>query len=77
MGPCCWPCILLALIETSSLHPARVQAFKATFQKTSFAPGEWQAQLAAAEPPFVMVTVADLVPPEHRAAYEEAGGELY
>ncbi|KAI3430442.1 hypothetical protein D9Q98_005037 [Chlorella vulgaris] len=51
--------------------------FTATFQKTSFAPGEWQAQLLAPEPPFVTLSVADLLPEGQRGAYEAAGGELF
>ncbi|PRW32899.1 L-aminoadipate-semialdehyde dehydrogenase-phosphopantetheinyl transferase-like [Chlorella sorokiniana] len=50
--------------------------FKATFQKTAFAPGEWQEQLHAPEPPFTMLSVGDLVPQDQRAAYAAAGGEL-
>lgn len=61
------------------LHPTLsdcAQGFKATFQRTDFAPGEWQEQLHAPEPPFTMLSVADLVPPDQRAAYAAAGGEL-
>ncbi|PSC73182.1 L-aminoadipate-semialdehyde dehydrogenase-phosphopantetheinyl transferase-like [Micractinium conductrix] len=50
--------------------------FTATFKKTEFGPGEWQEQLAAPEPAFSMLGVADLVPPEQRSAYAAAGGEL-
>jgi hypothetical protein len=57
--------------------PFRMQGFTATFQKTSFAPGEWQAQLLAPEPPFVTLSVADLLPEGQRGAYEAAGGELF
>lgn len=52
------------------------QGFKATFQKTTFASGEWQEELHATEPPFTMLSVADLVPQDQRAAYVAAGGEL-
>ena len=52
------------------------QGFTATFKKTEFGPGEWQEQLAAPEPAFSMLGVADLVPPEQRSAYAAAGGEL-
>ena len=54
-----------------------LQGFTATFQKTVFAEGEWQEQLHAPEPPFTLLTVADLIPQEHRGAYEEAGGDLF
>lgn len=53
-----------------------MQGFKATFQQASFTPAEWRAVLAAPEPPFEVLGVADLVPAEHRQAYEAAGGEL-
>ncbi|KAL4422721.1 hypothetical protein ABPG75_008918 [Micractinium tetrahymenae] len=50
--------------------------FKATFRKPDLSPGEWQQQLAAAEPPFQLLTVADLVPLDQRDTYEAAGGDL-
>eukprot|EP00887_Chlorella_sp_A99_P000188 scaffold13.g188.t1 len=49
--------------------------FKATFQKASFSEEEWAAVLAAPEPPFALLSVADLVPETLRAAYAAAGGD--
>lgn len=52
------------------------QGFTATFRKTTFASGEWQEELHAPEPPFTILSVADLVPQDQRVAYAAAGGEL-
>lgn len=52
------------------------QGFKATFQKTSFTDQEWREALAAPEPPFTLLSVADLVPPGQREAYAAAGGDM-
>lgn len=68
--------VLITLPSTLPDLTWLLQAFTATFQKTSFAEGEWQAQLHAPEPPFTLLSVADLIPEEHRGAYEEAGGDL-
>ena len=56
--------------------PALLQGFKATFQRTAFSEEEWQRELEAPEPPFTLLTVADLLTPDQRAAYEAAGGEV-
>ena len=41
--------------------------FAATFQQTAFAPAEWAQQLAAPEPAFAQLAVADLLAPAERA----------
>jgi len=76
VSPCCAPERTHLCCCPHAARP-RAQGFKATFQKTAFSAEEWQEQLQAPEPPFEMLTVADLVPAEHREAYEAAGGELY
>ncbi|KAL4448944.1 hypothetical protein ABPG77_007661 [Micractinium sp. CCAP 211/92] len=50
--------------------------FKATFCKPALSAGELHRQLEAAEPPFQLLSVADLVPLDQRDAYEDAGGDL-
>lgn len=75
-----WPACELAAADVPlsppALTPRLPQGFKATFQKTAFAAGEWQQQLQAPEPAFTMLSVADLLPEDRRAGYEAVGGDL-
>lgn len=50
--------------------------FRATWRRPDFSDAEWAAVLAAPEPTFQLLTAAELVPPERRAEYAAAGGEL-
>jgi hypothetical protein len=53
-----------------------MQGFRATLQRCDLSVEEHAAALAALEPPFAMLSVSDLVPPEKRDAFEAAGGDL-
>ena len=45
--------------------------FTATFQRRDFSLEEWERELAAPSPPFVPVSIADMLPEDARAEYAE------
>ena len=53
------------------------QGFRATFQRPELSEAELAAAVGAPEPPFTLLTVADLLPAELREGYAAAGGEAW
>ena len=54
-----------------------LQGFKGTFQRNPVPEQQPLGALAAPEPPFTLLTVADLLPAEMRPAYAAAGGDVW
>jgi len=56
---------------------ANGEFLRASFTQREFNADEWRRVLSAPSPPFELLTVGDLIPSEHRDAFEDAGGVLY
>ncbi|KAK2076762.1 hypothetical protein QBZ16_005522 [Prototheca wickerhamii] len=50
--------------------------FAKTLTQHSYEAAAWQRLLEAPEPPFSVLPVSSLLPPDSLAAYEDAGGDI-